>query len=267
MAQIVKETVIDRPIDEVYEFCFQPGNFILMPGITEAKREGNTYSVKGEEKIPVIGLELVSYKIYIDRKKKPTYISFHTEDYLIKAKGVWQLRKHPEGTTLKYTLDYKVPFLFLGKIIDKLAMQKQIDKEVAEYLENIQKALEKVERIMSTDVVTIEHLATAADAIEKMNKANVRYLVVVEKNRIVGVITDGDVVSRIYTQGFSPNSHVAEIMTREVTTIEPEACIVEAISLMSARKIRRLPVVKGKHLVGLLSITDLDQYLGLFGKR
>jgi CBS domain-containing protein len=267
MTQIVKEIIIDRLIDEVYDFFFEPGNFILMPGIIEAKREGDTYLVKGEEKLPVIGLELVSYKIHIDEKKKPAYIAFHTEDYLAATKGVWELKEIGDKTRVQYTVEYRVPFLFLGKIIDKFVMEKHIEEEVADYLKNIQKALEKVEAIMSRNVVTIENPATASGVIRKMDEKNVRYLIVVEKGRLVGVITDGDVISKIYTEGFSSDVYIEKIMTKDVITIEPEASIVKAINLMSAHKIRRLPVVKDASVVGVISITDLDEYLGLLKKR
>ncbi len=267
MTQIVKKTVIDRSIDEVYKFLFEPGNFILMPGITEAKREGDTFLIKGEEKIPVIGLESVSYKIHIDKKKEPNFVSFHTEDYIAATKGIWELTEQGEETSLQYTFDYRIPLSFLGKIIDRLAMGKYMEQEVVDYLGNIQKALEKVETIMSHNIVTIEYPATASDVIKKMNDTDVRYLVVMENDNLVGVITDGDVVSKIYTEGVSQDAYIEDIMTKNVTTIEPEARIIDAINIMSAHKIRRLPVLKNSALVGLLSMTDLDEYLGLLKKR
>lgn len=268
MARIEKETVIYRSIDEVYEFFFEPGNFILMPGITEAKREEDTFLVKGEEKVPLIGLESASYKIHIDKKKKPVYVSFHTSDYIVATKGVWELKERGEDeTVLKYTIDYKLPFSFLGKIVDKIAMGKYMEQEVTTYLENVQKSLEKVETIMSREVVTIEHTATASEVIKKINESGVRYLIVTEHNKIVGVITDGDVISKIYTEGVSQDADIQDIMTKDVITIEPPARIIQAINLMSAHKIRRLPVVKDDVLVGVLSLTDLDEYLGLLKKR
>jgi CBS domain-containing protein len=267
MTQIIKNALIDRSIDEVYDFLFEPGNFILMPGIAEAKREGNTYLIKGEEKIPVIGLESVSYKVHIDSKKRPTYVSFHTEDYIAATKGVFELREQGEETSLQYTLDYKLPLSFFGKILDKLAMEKHMVDDVVEYLKNIQKALEKIETIMTHDVVTIQHPATASDVIKKMNDNNVRYLIVIDSNKLVGVITDGDVITKIYTEGVSQDAYIEDIMTTNVVTIAPNARIIDAINLMSAHKVRRLPVLKGETIVGLLSITDLDDYLGLFIKR
>ncbi len=266
MAHIIKSTLIDRSIDEVYDFLFQPGNFILMPGITEAKRKGNTFFVKGEEKIPVIGLESVSYKIHIDAKKKPTFVSFHTEDYIASTKGVFELGEKGKETSLQYTLQYKLPLLFFGKIVDKLAMEKHMVHDVIEYLKNIQKALEKIETIMTHDVVTIKHPATAAHVMKKMQDNDVRYLLVTDNNKLIGVITDGDVITKIYTEGVSKDAYIEDIMTTNVITIEPTARIIDAIDLMSAHKVRRLPVLKGDLIVGLLSITDLDDYFGLFAK-
>ena len=267
MTQIIKSTLIDRSIEEVFDFLFEPGNFILMPGITEARREKDTFFIKGEEKIPVIGLESVSYKIHIDAKKKPTHVSFHTEDYIAATKGVFDLREKGEETQLQYTLDYRLPLSFFGRLVDKLAMEKHMSGDVAEYLGNIQKALEKVETIMTRNVVTIQSPATASDVIKSMNDNNVRYLVVMAENKLLGVITDGDVITKIYTEGVSQDAYIEDMMTTDVITIEPHARIIDAINLMSAHKVRRVPVVEGDMMVGLLSITDLDDYLGLFAKR
>lgn len=267
MTTISRETIIDRSIEEVYDFFFEPGNFVLMPGVTDAKRDGDTFLLKGEEKVPVIGLESVSYKIHIDKKKRPVYISFHTEDYLAATKGLWELKEQGEETLLKYTLDYKLPFSFLGKMLDKIAMEKHMESEVEEYLDNVQKALEKVETIMSKDVIAIEQPATASDVISRMNETNIRYLIVTKNGKLTGVITDGDIISKIYTEGVSQDAYIEEIMTKDPIIIDPEARIIKAINIMSAHKIRRLPVVKGNTIVGVISLTDLDQYLGLLRKR
>jgi len=267
MAEIVKETVVDRSISEVYSFFFEPANFILMPGITEARRDGNTYWVKGQEKIPILGLESVSYKILIDEEKKPVQISFHTEDYITAMRGSWQLKELDDKTQVRFSLNYKAPFSFLGKIIDRFAMEKHIEEEVDYYLRNIQKTLEKVEAIMTRDVVTIEYPATVSNVMEKMDENNVHYLVVVEKGQLVGVISDGDVISKLYTKGFSPDAYIEQIMTKNVIKIGPEESIAEAINLMTTHKIRRLPVIKETEIVGIISISDLDSYLGVLRNR
>ena len=80
---------------------------------------------------------------------------------------------------------------------------------------------------------------------------------VVENGRPVGIVTDRDIVVRAIADGGDLNRSVGEIVTGSVVCATPDMSTREASKLMSEHQIRRLPVVEGDQLVGIVSIGDL----------
>ena len=81
--------------------------------------------------------------------------------------------------------------------------------------------------------------------------------VVDESSRVVGMVTDRDIVIRTIADQSNVTDPVKNIMTHEVTTIEEGMEVEEAIAVMSHQKIRRLPVTSNERLVGMLSVGDV----------
>jgi CBS domain-containing protein len=134
--------------------------------------------------------------------------------------------------------------------------------------------------IMTCDAVTIGHRASLRDAIRLMLDHRVSGLPVVdEAGRLVGILTEGDLIRRgetgterqrrpwlefllgpgrlaedyVKTHG----RRVEEVMTREVATVRPDTAVTDVVQLMERRRIKRLPVVDGDRLVGIVSRADL----------
>lgn len=94
----------------------------------------------------------------------------------------------------------------------------------------------------------------------KIMRANdIGDVVVLEDNRLFGILTDRDIVVRVLAQGGNPNTTmVGAICSRDLTTIAPTASIGEAVRLMRDKAIRRLPVVDDTdRVVGIVSLGDL----------
>jgi CBS domain-containing protein len=79
---------------------------------------------------------------------------------------------------------------------------------------------------------------------------------VCDNGRAVGIVTDRDIVIRAIAEG-QPNRAVRDIATREVISVGPDMSTREAAELMSEHQVRRLPVVDGGRLVGIVSLGDL----------
>ena len=79
---------------------------------------------------------------------------------------------------------------------------------------------------------------------------------VCDNGRAVGIITDRDIVIRAIADG-QPNRPVRDIATRDVISVSPDTSTREAAELMSEHQVRRLPVVDGERLVGIVSLGDL----------
>lgn len=117
----------------------------------------------------------------------------------------------------------------------------------------------QVKDLMNPSVVTIEPGSSAALAARLISRHNVGALPVCgEDRRLRGVVTDRDIVLRCIAAEEDPaQTPVRDIMTRSCTTVSPQDDCREATRLMSLHQVRRLPVVEGGKLVGVISLGDV----------
>jgi CBS domain-containing protein len=106
--------------------------------------------------------------------------------------------------------------------------------------------------IMTQRPVTVQTTDTVIAAARSMRDGNIGDVVVLEENRIQGILTDRDIVIRALAEGRDPvRTTVGEICSRELTTLSP------ADAIMRDKAIRRLPVVEEGRPVGIVSLGDL----------
>lgn len=113
--------------------------------------------------------------------------------------------------------------------------------------------------LMVRDVVTIDTASTLFDAAQRMRDANVGVLPVLERGRLVGMITDRDLVVRAMARGADPAmTLVSECATRELVCARPDTDVQEAMEVMSDCQIGRLPVVdENNRVIGILTLSSL----------
>ena len=100
--------------------------------------------------------------------------------------------------------------------------------------------------------------ATVYDALNLMAEKNVGALVVFDDDLLVGIISERDYARKVILKGkFSKDTPVSEIMSTEVVTVSPDQTIDQCMALMTNKRIRHLPVLQGKSLVGVVSIGDI----------
>ena len=96
------------------------------------------------------------------------------------------------------------------------------------------------------------------DALERMADKGIGALLVMEGERIVGIVTERDYARKIALKGrTSALTHVRDVMTTSVMFVKPSQTSEECMALMTDNRLRHLPVVKDDKLVGLISIGDL----------
>lgn len=117
----------------------------------------------------------------------------------------------------------------------------------------------KVQDIMTDRIITVGQLEPIAAAARLMRRHNLGALPVCDDTgRLRGVITDRDIVTRCVAGDLDPaDTSVREIMSRGVTTCRLEDDADDVLRSMSASQVRRLPVVSGGKVVGMVSLADL----------
>jgi CBS domain-containing protein len=115
-----------------------------------------------------------------------------------------------------------------------------------------------IKEVMTSDVRACEPNATVADAAKVMAQEDVGPIPIVEGGRLVGIVTDRDIVVRVVAEGRDPNATtVKEIASTELVTVSPGDDLHEALNLLAKRQLRRLPVVEGDRLVGIVAQADI----------
>lgn len=114
----------------------------------------------------------------------------------------------------------------------------------------------KVKDFMSTDVVSVGSTAQIVDAARMMRDSDVGMLPVIDGGRLKGVITDRDLVIRALAEG-KPDATVGSILSEGAVCLSPDDDAKDAERLMSDKDVRRLPVVMGETVVGIVSVGDL----------
>ena len=115
-----------------------------------------------------------------------------------------------------------------------------------------------IKEVMTRDVRACEPNATVAQAAKVMAQEDVGPVPIVEDGRLAGLVTDRDIVVRVVAEGRDPNATtVGEIASTELVTVSPDDDLDEALKLLAERQVRRLPVVEGDRLVGIVAQADI----------
>lgn len=121
----------------------------------------------------------------------------------------------------------------------------------------------KVREAMATTISTARPNDTVARAAELMKMEDCGFIPVVAEDKIVGVVTDRDIVIRCLADGHADvlTETIDHVMTPSAWTIDADAPIEAAAHDMAAHELRRLPVMENDRLVGVLSYGNLEQAL------
>lgn len=116
--------------------------------------------------------------------------------------------------------------------------------------------------VMSKDVEVIGEDETIAQVAKRLAQSGVGAMPICDGDRLQGLITDRDIVTKVVAAGKDPNTvRARELETGKPVTIGADDSIEEALQTMAAHKVRRLPVVDGHSLVGMVSQADLAKAL------
>ncbi|MCH9694714.1 MAG: CBS domain-containing protein [Gammaproteobacteria bacterium] len=110
------------------------------------------------------------------------------------------------------------------------------------------------------EIISISPDASVLDAIRLMAEKTVGSLLVMQGDKLLGIVTERDYARKVIIKGRSSDStQVGEIMTSDVYTASSQETVNQCMALMTKRKIRHLPVVDEDSVSGMISIGDLVQ--------
>jgi len=108
------------------------------------------------------------------------------------------------------------------------------------------------------EVLSVGPDDTVFDAIKTMADNNVGSLVVLEGEKLVGIVTERHYARNVFLKGrSSPNTTIRQIMSTRVVCARPEQSVEECMAVMTDKAVRHLPVLDHKHVIGIISIGDL----------
>ncbi len=109
-----------------------------------------------------------------------------------------------------------------------------------------------------TSIYSVAPEASVFEAVTEMAEKNVGAMLVVRDGQLLGIITERDYLRLVTVQGRTArDTPVHEVMTRRVIYVEPDNTMDDAMTIMTEKRIRHLPVLEGDRILGVLSIGDL----------
>jgi CBS domain-containing protein len=115
-----------------------------------------------------------------------------------------------------------------------------------------------VKDVMTPNPKTVTPETGVVEAAKLMTSEDVGPLPVVESGRLVGIVTDRDLVTRVVAEGRDPGSTVVgDVCSKEPITVSPDDDLSHALTLLAQHQVRRLPVAEGNQVVGIVAQADI----------
>jgi CBS domain-containing protein len=115
-----------------------------------------------------------------------------------------------------------------------------------------------VKEAMTKNVIVVNPDATIKDAAKIMTQQRVGSLLVIEGNKLVGIITELDIIWKVVAGDLDPKiTLVRDVMTKQVVSVKANQTLEDATQIMVENSIKKLPVLEGDKLVGIITATDL----------
>lgn len=127
---------------------------------------------------------------------------------------------------------------------------------------NANASVSEILSLKGANVWSIEPEATVFEALQLMADKNVGSLLVIEQDRLVGIITERDYSRKVVLKGrSSKDTAVKEILSGQVIHVGPAHTVEECMRLMTSHRVRHLPVLDGDRILGVVSIGDLVNWI------
>lgn len=124
----------------------------------------------------------------------------------------------------------------------------------------VETALTKLVERNGGRVIGLGPDATVEEAAKEMREAKIGALMILRGDKLLGILTERDILNKVVAEGLNAaDIKVHEIMTADVVVIDPGRSVRDAMNIVTAKRLRHLPVVRDGHLVGMISGGDLTR--------
>ena len=115
-----------------------------------------------------------------------------------------------------------------------------------------------VRNAMTGNPRSIDASASVVEAARLMREGDIGSLPITEDEKLVGMITDRDITTRVVAEAADPSTtSVGDVYSRDLISVEPDSDLEQAVELMARHQVRRLPVVEDGRLVGIVAQADV----------
>jgi CBS domain-containing protein len=109
---------------------------------------------------------------------------------------------------------------------------------------------------------TVQPDTSIADSIRLMNDQNIGAVLVMEDDKLAGIFTERDALAKVLPGGIDPvSTKISAVMTKDPVYVDPSTTVEEAMSIVTNRRVRHLPILHNGKLVGIVSSGDLTHWL------
>ncbi len=130
-------------------------------------------------------------------------------------------------------------------------------KNRTDLLKDVVEGIIQVEDRMTKEVAIGESSISILDAAKLMEAKDISSIVLTDGGKLIGIVTERDLVRKVIIKGMDPNEKVGGVMTSGLITAKKDMEITSAANLMIEKGIRRLPVLEDGELVGIITATDI----------
>lgn len=114
----------------------------------------------------------------------------------------------------------------------------------------------------SRALFTVSTTVTVIEAVQKMNQHKVGAVLVMNGDKLAGIFTERDVLTRVITSNLDPRlTPITQAMSANVLTVPPETTVQQVMDIFAEKRCRHLPVIEDGKLVGLISIGDVSRWV------
>ena len=114
----------------------------------------------------------------------------------------------------------------------------------------------------SRALFTVPTTVTVIEAVQKMNQHKVGAVLVMNGDKLAGIFTERDVLTRVITSNLDPRlTPITQAMSANVLTVPPETTVQQVMDIFAEKRCRHLPVIENGKLVGLISIGDVSRWV------